>query len=94
MAATTGHARRTVGALVMMGCIMGLFWFLVVWCACSVCCMMCVRSGVDLSEGGGDGGGVHGTKTTDPRPSSSTSPSLLGWASVSEKSAEVVAPEK
>ena len=78
----------------MMGCIMGLFWFLVVWCACSVWCVVRLRSGVDLSEGGGDGGGGHGTKTTDPLLRSITSPSLLGWASVSEKSAEVVAPEK
>ena len=36
----------------------------------------------------------YGMKTTDPRPFSSTSPFLLGWAPVSEKSAEVVAPEK
>ena len=37
---------------------------------------------------------LYGTKTTDPYSYSTTSPSLLGWASVSEKSAEVVAPEK
>ena len=36
----------------------------------------------------------YGMKTTDPLPFSSTSPFLLGWAPVSEKSAEVVAPEK
>ena len=36
----------------------------------------------------------YGMKTTDPLPFSSTSTFLLGWASVSEKSAEVVAPEK
>ena len=35
----------------------------------------------------------YGRKTTDPSHSI-TSPSLLGWSSVSEKSAEVVAPEK
>ena len=73
---------------------MGLFWFLVVWCVFNVCSVVRLCSDVDLSEGGGGGGGVHGTKTTDPPAHSSTSPSLLGWASVSEKSAEVVAPEK
>ena len=36
----------------------------------------------------------HGAKTTDPLSSSATFPHLLGWSSVSEKSAEVVAPEK
>ena len=36
----------------------------------------------------------YGMKDTDPRPPSTTFPLLLGWASVSEKSAEVVAPEK
>ena len=41
-----------------------------------------------------EGDGVQERKTTDPPPVSTTSPLLLGWASVSEKSAEVVAPEK
>ena len=41
-----------------------------------------------------EGDGVQERKTTDPPPCSSTFPLLLGWASVSEKSAEVVAPEK
>ena len=36
----------------------------------------------------------HGAKTTDPLPNSTASPSLLGWAPVSEKSEEVVVPEK
>ena len=36
----------------------------------------------------------YGMKDTDPRPPSTTFPLLLGWAPVSEKSAEVVAPEK
>ena len=36
----------------------------------------------------------YGMKTTDPLRVSNTSTFLLGWASVSEKSAEVVAPEK
>ena len=36
----------------------------------------------------------HGTKTTDSLLFSATSPHLLGWSLVSEKSAEVVAPEK
>ena len=41
-----------------------------------------------------EGDGVQERKTTDALPVSTTSPYLLGWASVSEKSAEVVAPEK
>ena len=41
-----------------------------------------------------EGDGVQERKTTDALPDSQTSPYLLGWASVSEKSAEVVAPEK
>ena len=41
-----------------------------------------------------EGDGVQERKTTDALPISTTSPYLLGWASVSEKSAEVVAPEK
>ena len=41
-----------------------------------------------------EGDGVQERKTTDPPRYSPTSPCLLGWASVSEKSAEVVAPEK
>ena len=41
-----------------------------------------------------EGDGVQERKTTDALPDSQTSPHLLGWASVSEKSAEVVAPEK
>ena len=41
-----------------------------------------------------EGDGVQERKTTDALPVSTTSPHLLGWASVSEKSAEVVAPEK
>ena len=36
----------------------------------------------------------YGMKITDPLPFSTTFPLLLGWFSVSEKSAEVVAPEK
>ena len=41
-----------------------------------------------------EGDGVQERKTTDALLVSTTSPYLLGWASVSEKSAEVVAPEK
>ena len=62
------------------------------WCVCvsgyDVCVLCCGLVGE------GDGAGVHGRKTTDPLPFSTTSPFLLGWASVWEKSAEVVAPEK
>ena len=83
------------------------YWLLVflVVCACSVnrvvrvwgvydCGRGVVWTSVWTCRGRGDGGGVHERKTTDPRLASTTSPSLLGWSSVSEKSAEVVAPEK
>ena len=67
-----------------------------VWCvgvAGCVCCVCSVWCGLVGREG--DGGALrYGRKTTDPLAISTTSPSLLGWASVSEKSAEVVAPEK
>ena len=65
------------------------------WCVCVRGYDVCVLCVVYWTcRGKGWRWGVHERKTTDPPSYSTTSPFLLGWSSVSEKSAEVVAPEK